>query len=370
MEMNKTLIVSTGDTPQILSEYLFDSIKKHKKLLFDKIIIITTLHGKKLIDKRLIKGNILKELSKVLKLDVDKSILDSISVEVLKDHKGNSLQDLRSNEDAYSEVYQYFNIVKSYVENEQNNITFLISGGRKSSSIGLAQAAMFYGRRGDEVVHVLVHPSKFNDENFWFPTKPKDKTHQLTVFNLPFIALGKIVRGAGIDLSNVNNITALIQDEIDAIAPLESIGIDHNNVIIEGSLYKLSPKASCIFRYFATNLIDKNSDNYVTHNTMINDFDSKIANMYYGAFKIKEGKGQHQINFEDRLEGYRNMSTLDIRDDKDRWLREAKSVLGKEIENKVNNHRYSKFLNFKQKDGESGKRFGFNLDPKIITFTN
>ena len=319
MKMNNTLIVSAGDSPQIITEFLYDSIDKNRNNIFDKIIIITTTHGRDLIDRYLIKGETIKKLGSKLKInDLYSDFLDIIDIRLLKDSKGGDLADLRTNKDAHSEFLQYFSIVQSETVKSNNNITFLISGGRKSSSIALSQAAMLYGRSGDQVSHVLAPISKWNDKEWWFPSDSSDKEQAITVFNLPFIGLGNFLKG--IDLSNVNNITTMVQDKIDMVTPLENIKIDRNIIIIEGSKYKLQPKSAAIFRYFINNTIDSKSSNHVNHNTMIDDFESKIAESYRCCFSDSSAFVQ---KFEERLHDYKNNSSkIQVRDEKDQWLRE------------------------------------------------
>ena len=203
---NNTLIVSSGDTPQIITEFLFESIRKHKKNIYNKIIVITTTQGKDLIDEYLLKGNIIENLGSFFEIDdLYDDFSKTLDIILLKDVKGSDLADLRSNEDAHSEFLQYFKVVQSEKTKSKNNVTFLISGGRKSSSIALSQAAMLYGESEDQIVHVLAHSSKWNNKEWWFPDDITDETQAITVFNLPFIGLGGFIKG--VDLSNPNNLT-------------------------------------------------------------------------------------------------------------------------------------------------------------------
>ncbi len=363
---NNTLIVSSGDTPQIITEFLFESIRKHKKNIYNKIIVITTTQGKDLIDEYLLKGNIIENLGSFFEIDdLYDDFSKTLDIILLKDVKGSDLADLRSNEDAHSEFLQYFKVVQSEKTKSKNNVTFLISGGRKSSSIALSQAAMLYGESEDQIVHVLAHSSKWNNKEWWFPDDITDETQAITVFNLPFIGLGGFIKG--VDLSNPNNLTKMIQDKIDMVTPLSDIIVNHTKFSIEGAIYNFQPKAATIFRYFINNTISNSSSSHVSHNAMIDDFDDGIAEAYYACF---ERNNSYIEKFEKRIQDYKNMQNkMQIRDEKDQWLREARSILKKEIVSKVNDIRHAKLLEFViNPAGE--KLFGLNLESTKIKISN
>ncbi len=96
-KFREVLIFVAGTTPQIITETIYGLIHQKPPVYPDEIHIITTTHGKNLIEENLIKVGRFKQFCKEFNLKDD--ILNKDSIVVVKDGKGDELDDIKTDAD-------------------------------------------------------------------------------------------------------------------------------------------------------------------------------------------------------------------------------------------------------------------------------
>ena len=180
------LIFVTGTTPQIVTETLYCLTQVAQPPVYaDEIHIITTSSGKEKIQVDLLKRGRLAALSK--EYNLSPIPLDSESIHVVSDEKGNPLEDIR--EVFHNESLGDFiaNFIRERAEDPGVRLHCSLAGGRKTMSFYLGSALQLFGRPWDKLYHVLVTPEFESHPEFYY--KPK-KDRILGVKD----SRGKIVR--------------------------------------------------------------------------------------------------------------------------------------------------------------------------------
>ena len=200
-------IFVAGTTPQIITETICALSQKTIPIYPDEIFIITTLTGKRFIEKQLLDSGILSEM--MLELGLPQIPITEGSFVVPKDANNFEIDDIRSEEE--NELMG--NLITSLVRDKSNDpssrLHCSIAGGRKTMSFYLGAALQLFGRPQDKLYHVLVTPEfELNPSFFYKPKKnriiqgrgidgkPKQlntKNANIELAELPFIRLsGKI----------------------------------------------------------------------------------------------------------------------------------------------------------------------------------
>lgn len=195
-----------GTTPQIITETIYALSQKNPPVYPSEIFIITTVTGKRFIEKSLISGRILEEMSREFSFPAIK--IDNNSFIVPVDINGHEIEDIRSEAD--NELIG--NIITSFIRDKaQDNLCRMhcsIAGGRKTMSFYLGAALQLFGRPQDRLYHVLVSPEFESNPSFFYkpvkdriieakdakgaPLNTKDAVIELA--ELPFIRLsGKLI---------------------------------------------------------------------------------------------------------------------------------------------------------------------------------
>ena len=163
-------IFIVGTTPQIATETLYALHNKKPSIHPDEINIITTITGKDIIEKKLIKSGSLIRFYKEFGI---KPVLPSIFV--ITDKSGKPLDDIKTqqdNEDVGDFITEF---VKGKTKLADTRLHCSIAGGRKTMSFYLGAALSLFGRPQDKLYHVLVTPELESHPDFyWKPKKDKN----------------------------------------------------------------------------------------------------------------------------------------------------------------------------------------------------
>ncbi|MGB9716176.1 MAG: CRISPR-associated ring nuclease Csm6 [Thermodesulfovibrionales bacterium] len=197
-KFREVLIFVAGATPQIITETIYALIHQTPPVYPDEIHIITTTHGKNLIKENLIKGGIFKEFCKEFNLKDD--ILNEDSIVIVKDSKGNDLDDIITGADNESLGDFIINFIRNKTSFDRTRLHCSLAGGRKTMSFYLGSALQLFGRPWDKLYHVLVTPEFESNPQFYYKPKKditlkKDgkeintKDAEIFLAELPFIRL-------------------------------------------------------------------------------------------------------------------------------------------------------------------------------------
>ncbi|MGQ9569287.1 MAG: CRISPR-associated ring nuclease Csm6 [Thermodesulfovibrionales bacterium] len=179
-KFREVLIFVAGATPQIITETIYALIHQNPPVYPDEIHIITTSHGKNLIKENLIEAGRFREFCKEFNLRED--ILNNNSLVVVKDSKGNLLDDIRERADNESLGDFIIDFIKNKTKDDRTRLHCSLAGGRKTMSFYIGSALQLFGRPWDKLYHVLVTPEFESNPDFYYKPK-KDKI--LTLLNPP-----------------------------------------------------------------------------------------------------------------------------------------------------------------------------------------
>ncbi|MBL1215643.1 MAG: TIGR02584 family CRISPR-associated protein [Ignavibacteriae bacterium] len=194
--MKNILVCVSGLTPQIVTESLY-SLSVQRKIKIDEIYILTTLRGKKVIEgkdpaeftpKIPLKTEI-ENLCNKYKIDKPAFTQNNKHIIVTKEESV-ELFDVRTDEENILFPNKTAEFIKRKTSDPENVLYCVISGGRKTMSVHLANALSMFGRENDKLLHVLT--SEENEFKGFYPvTLEEDKALQLS--EIPFVRLRSII---------------------------------------------------------------------------------------------------------------------------------------------------------------------------------
>jgi len=239
-----------GITPQVLTECLYyyysDYYKQNRK--FDSIKVFTTTQGKEKLVDSLFKKNKLKDLEVALGLDKGDIPFTEDSIILYKSPDGTYLSDMRTTEDNEHAQSFLFNQIKSITMDPEIRITATVAGGRKTMSSQMALAFQLYGRRQDELIHILAPEEKMKPGSDWFfPGNPNNPNEQLYVSNIPILRVGRYLTKS-MDISP-DKLFNKLQDELVSQSSLKRLSIEKNNFYGNNEIFTLPPKPASYLRY-------------------------------------------------------------------------------------------------------------------------
>ena len=142
--MKNILLISTGSSPQVLTETLCYFIQKKPCVQFDEVYAITTSEGMIRIKESLLSGPCyFEQFCKDYNIKKDTINFTEEHIHVLKDSKGNQLEDIKTVSENSAAINQIFNIVNDLTKDKNTRLFTSVSGGRKTMSVILGQAMQF-----------------------------------------------------------------------------------------------------------------------------------------------------------------------------------------------------------------------------------
>lgn len=263
-EFKEVLIFVAGATPQIITETIYALIHQETPVYPDEIHVITTSHGKKLIKENLFDKGRFKEFCKEFR--IRENILNENSIVVVKDHKDNSLEDIRQGKDNESLGDFITNFIRAMAKDDKTRLHCSLAGGRKTMSFYIGSALQLFGRPWDKLYHVLVSPEFESNPDFYYKPK-KDKilkkdgkelhTKDAEIFlaELPFIRLRDKIPLNG---KSFKELVEEGQKEIDTALtqPFLKINLRERTVYIGDSPVDMVPLQLMIYTAYLRQKID------------------------------------------------------------------------------------------------------------------
>lgn len=199
------LIFVAGTTPQIITETLYGlMVTKEPPVVPDEIYVLTTEAGKNKIYEELINKGRLKDLQK--EYGLPEIVFDENKIIVLRDFKGQALQDIREAEENEAVGDLIADFIRKKAGDPASRLHCSLAGGRKTMSFYLGSALQLFGRPWDKLYHVLVSPEfEAHPEFFYKPKKNRillvidgqgkiikklnTKEAQISLAEIPFLSL-------------------------------------------------------------------------------------------------------------------------------------------------------------------------------------
>lgn len=295
--MKNLLICVTGLTPQVVTEALF-CLSYKQKIKIDELYAITTSRGRDVIlghDSKVTLPPLKKEIQRMCqkyKLNVPKFEYNDNHIIVAKE-QSIELSDVR--DDKHNKLFpnKVCGFLNDKTRNRENILYCLISGGRKSMGVDLAQALSIFGRENDKLLHVLTHED--NEFKGFFP-ETKSQINDLELAELPFVKLRSIIgretKNKSFTKMSFTDIVKFTQAELrTAFSDKAQIDISDNGsneiAIGEYDPVKLQPSMMALYRFILINKMEGND--YVSFRTIADKCGHKFTKdtLYQTVSKIR-----------------------------------------------------------------------------------
>ncbi len=411
MKRNILLCVA-GATPQIITETLWALKEKGERV--DEIRVITTTTGRDKCIKLLLDETegkfhcFLRDFPEVgeIKFDEHKFYVLNNKMTGLPsefDWEEDRLQDILDDKDNSKAANQICEIVRQITENEDVQIHASVAGGRKTMSLYLMTAMQLFGRKDDEMSHVLVSPEVESNPFFFYKTpkpeeifvkdfqsgelKPLKKSDgsqyttddaEIYSANIPFIRLrgiGSAILNQSVD--NYAEIVRLAQENLESL----SLRIDLKNGLVKigRKIVKFDPQSFFIYVLFAFLKLKKrgNEGFLQPEEIALSDFDAvcrliskaRGEELGYRNFDLLRSDSSQKLN----CEFYRQMNPQRGNDYVLTTIKLTYQTLVSDIRRTVKNAKISEDyavsnLNFRRKNIEAV--YGLNIEPNRIKFEN
>jgi CRISPR-associated protein (TIGR02584 family) len=170
-EPRRILVCVTGLSPQIVTETLYAlCVAKGTPWVPHEIRLITTQRGAENAQLMLLSNNpgwfhrLLKDWS------LPPIAFDVSHIEVLRDHEGKLLNDIRDDRDNQQAADGIANLIRQLTQDDNTEIHASIAGGRKTMGFFMGYAMSLWGRAQDKLSHVLVSAPFEGRSEFFYPT--------------------------------------------------------------------------------------------------------------------------------------------------------------------------------------------------------
>ena len=343
--MKNILLISTGSSPQVLTETLWYFSQATQPIYFDEVYAITTKKGNKLIIENLLSGPCyFEKFYQDYNIEKDSDVFTENHIHVLKDSKGNELEDIKTVSENNAAIHQIFDIVNDLTKDDNTRLITSVSGGRKTMSVILGQAMQFFAREQDKVIHVIVD-NEIVGREFYYPTPYKklitidDKKidfSQVKIYldELPIVRLRSIIGPLLIpnDESSLLDLVKVAQSQIDGLqkSPKISIDLKTRNFFINEYQIKLPAKQFAIYCAF----LDLKLDDYIEDNTekgfihSNNLFsDDFLSSFYFYYSKVYKPKSIFVVRLKEQIEDPR-LRSLTFNID---WFKPLRSKINKTL---------------------------------------
>jgi CRISPR-associated protein Csx14 len=163
---NEVFVFVSGSTPQIITETIFALSQQTPPVHPDELFIITTSTGKKRISESLIGDGILGQMAAEYELPLIPLTKDSFRV--ARDPEGVELEDIRTEEENESAAEIITDLIREKTSLPGNRLHCSLAGGRKTMSYYLGSTLGLFGRKWDNLYHVLVTPEFETNPHFYY----------------------------------------------------------------------------------------------------------------------------------------------------------------------------------------------------------
>lgn len=390
-------IAVIGITPQVLTESLFYYYSPYYKQnrSFDRVIVFTTLEGKKELINALFDLGKLEELERKLKLPKNTIPFTKNDIKIFCDDNNNPLSDIRTTEDNNNSFNILHDEFKRWTKDRKTRITATVAGGRKTMSAQMALTFQLFGRKRDELFHIIVPNNelterKKNNDNtinyhktWFYPNNPKDPSEKLDVSILPVLRVGRYFSK---DLNlPAGELYTRLQEEIIEKGPIEELIIKGNKLISENEILTLPPYEMSLFNCFINKRINSTCDSicrgcencYIRHGelgalffTLMRDEHKKLYNSNSGHFEKSE---INRANLKKRINSsYRAEKELAEKEVYDK-IDQINSKLKSKIKKSNISNRFKKGIMIKSEEFEEDSKMkwiGVSIDPLIVKYEN
>ncbi len=169
--MKNILLATAGLTPQIITETLYALLRREDPFIPDEIHIVTTAEGRHRAALRLLdpKEGHLRRFAEDFGCPGLASALPEKNIHVFTAADGTPLNDIETEEGNAAAADMITSIVRDLTARPETRLHVSIAGGRKTMGFLVGYALSLFGRRQDELSHVLVDPPFEGNPQFFYP---------------------------------------------------------------------------------------------------------------------------------------------------------------------------------------------------------
>ncbi len=178
--LRRVIVVSLGSSPSVVTETLWALARRASPFWPDELHIVTTKGSKDLAALADLSAPPPHPMGPRLAALQAELNLAPISVHAhfpqIQGPGGSvrEVNDIRHVDEAIAFGDTIGEVVRQITADPRTRLHLSIAGGRKTMSYHAGAAMTLFGRAGDEVSHVLVHPPELEAcEDFWWPTKSR-----------------------------------------------------------------------------------------------------------------------------------------------------------------------------------------------------
>ncbi len=372
MKKKKILLCLCGITPQIITETLYAlTIQQTPPFIPNEIHIITTKLGKKIIIEKLLHPMDGRFYQFIKEYNLSGINFREENIYVITQN-GYDIDDIKNERDSTIVAKFILKTVKKLCSNPDYIIHASLAGGRKTMSFYLGMAMQFYGKKEDELSHVLVSPPFENHPDFFYPpSTPRNllihnpSTKRLELINssnadinlvkLPFLKLGSQFPKT-VSIDSLEEHVKIMQENIEnTFSPNIYFYPEKLEIHIEKQIIRLTPLEGAI--YFVLIKRKKECNKKVCN---INCFDCYTNPYYINIDEIINFLRHKWGDFSSRLTSIekRLLSKTDLRS----WFLQHRSRINRKIQEK--NH--SGFGKIESKGNYGGKVYGIKANKDAI----
>jgi len=162
MQKRIVLIAGMGNSPQVLTEMVWELAHLDKPVVPDEIVVLAAKNSADKLRQTLLDGGgesvwqtLLGDLKRE-KIAIDGKLrFGTASIAVIPNERGNEMQDLRSGDDSLSAADFILGQLRRFTESPDTVVYASIAGGRKTMSALIFSCMTLLGREEDKIVHVL-----------------------------------------------------------------------------------------------------------------------------------------------------------------------------------------------------------------------
>jgi len=200
---NDVILITTGLSPQVVTETLFAARKLPGEWNFDRIVAVTTANG-----KRTLEDSLSGEKGQLKKLTDDYMLPPvKLEIKVILSEEGEPIEDIHTSAQTELMANQICRIVERLAQTTEGRILASIAGGRKNMGVYLAFAMQLFARPNDIITHVIISPQFEGNPQFFYPPKTptifSDRNGEelnaddaeINLMKIPFVPLHKTLVG-------------------------------------------------------------------------------------------------------------------------------------------------------------------------------
>jgi CRISPR-associated protein (TIGR02584 family) len=260
------LVITLGFAPAIVTETVFSLLKPEPDSLEPtparwvphEIHIVTTVKGR--TDSKVVVDGEESQLAALFRQFGEEYVQPKFLVPKIK-ATGVEVQDIRNRDENVAYANGLSTLIEALARPAQHRLHVSMAGGRKTMGSYAHAALSLFGRAQDELSHVLVEPSDFeNCTDFYWPSQSQEirskplnaSDARIYMVKSPFVPLGNYLRRRPFPKGDIDY--ARMIEHAKAALGLEDVRLDANlrTVSIGDSTMELGDQEFAFFRVLAT----------------------------------------------------------------------------------------------------------------------